>query len=209
VSRSHDIYQSQPEIVLLQVMIDETPTLSRAGFASPGGRATAKTDTRGLELLIGSNIFRNTNGVIKVQGKEQLVLEFRPEQGLLLVTMDLYSENGIHVAHLRRNVFVLNRSEQFAAEIHRSQCEAQVDHPWVRLLDRRSGLPVLETQVVSENRAHILSGKFYSHQGAPVEITPHYCRIGAGTTLFGEIVESRGGMVSLGSELSRPFPARP
>ena len=29
----------------------------------------------GLELHVGSNIFRATNGVIKFQGKEQIVLE--------------------------------------------------------------------------------------------------------------------------------------
>jgi hypothetical protein len=31
-----------------------------------------------------------------------------------------------------------------------------------------------------------------------VEITPHYCRIGSGTTLFGNIMEARGGPAILG-----------
>jgi hypothetical protein len=40
--------------------------------------------------------------------------------------------------------------------------------------------------------------KFYSHKGTLVDITPHYCRIGAGTTLFGDISENKGGPVVLG-----------
>ena len=33
----------------------------------------------GLELHVGSNIFRTTNGVLKFQGKEQIVLEVQSE----------------------------------------------------------------------------------------------------------------------------------
>ncbi len=189
--------------------MDEPVESRRTPLLTHSDAGAAQSKKLGLDLLIGSNLFRDTNGVVKIRGKEQLVLELRPAEGLLLVTMDLYSENGMHVAHLRRNEFVLNRSGQFAAETHRSQSGMQADPPWVRLLDRKSGPPVLETRVVSETRVHILSGHFYSHQGVPVEITPNYCRIGSNMTLFGEIVETRGGMVVLGSDLTRPFPARP
>jgi hypothetical protein len=190
-------------------MIDEASALSRAGIPSSSDRARAKIHNLGLELVIGSNIFRNTNGVVTIQGKEQLVIEFQPEQGLLLATMDLYNENGAHIAHLRRNVFMLNLSEQFAVETHRPQQDVRGDYPWVRLTDRRSGSPAIEIHMVSAHRIHILSGKFYSHRGMPVEITPNYCRIGSHVTLFGEIVENRGGMVVLGSELSQSLPIRP
>jgi hypothetical protein len=190
--------------------MDEPVPSGRAGTSAhsdPEGNAARR---RGLELLIGSNSFRDTNGVVKIQGKEQLVLEARPEEGLLLVTMDLYHENGIHIAHLRRNVFVVNRSGQFAVEVHRSEHAIQDDPAWVRLLDRQSGAPVFEARMTSEHRVHIEVGHFYSHRGSPVDITPNYCRIGSRTTLFGEIVESRGGMAQLGSDPTpRPFQARP
>ncbi|MCP9471911.1 MAG: hypothetical protein NNA30_04185 [Nitrospira sp.] len=160
---------------------------------------------RRFELLIGSNVFRDTNGVVKIEEKEQLVVEWRPDEGLLLVTMDLYDERGIHVAHLRRNVLVVNRTGQFGIEVHRSAGDIHADPPWVRLFDIRSGLSMLDVQMISEQRAHIRSGCFHSHRGTPVEITPHYCRLGSQATLFGEIIEARGGMVVLGSERSRPF----
>lgn len=190
-------------------MIDDSSALSRTGIPSSSDRPRAKTPAHGLELLIGSNIFRNTNGIVKIQGKEQLVIEFQPEQGLLLATMDLYNENGAHIAHLRRNVFRLNLSERFAVEAHRSQQDVQGDYPWVHLTDRQSGLPVIEIHMASAHRIHIVSGKFYSHRGASVDITANFCRIGTSMTLFGEIKEAQGGMVSLGSEHAPVFPTRP
>ena len=44
----------------------------------------------GLELHVGSNIFRTTNGIIKLQGKEQIVLEVQSDPPALLLTMDFY-----------------------------------------------------------------------------------------------------------------------
>lgn len=177
--------------------MDETVEPLRGGLSSRADVAAAETQKPGLELLIGSNIFRNTNGVVKIHGKEQLVLESKPERGLLL-TIDLYSEGGTRIAHLRRNVLALNQAERFAVEIHRAQSDSATDAPWVRLSDRQSGEIVLEARLASENKIQIASGKFYSHKGTPVEITSHYCRIGSGMTLFGDIVENRGGMVVLG-----------
>ncbi len=178
--------------------MDETVEPHRVGPSARIDVAAAETQKLGLELLIGANIFRNTNGVVKIHGKEQLVLESKPEQGLLLLTIDLYGEDGTHIAHLRRNVLALNQAGQFAIDIHRAQCDSPSDVPWVRLSNQQSGEIVLEARVASENRIQITSGKFYSHKGILVEITPHYCRIGSGMTRFGDIVENRGGMVVLG-----------
>jgi hypothetical protein len=179
-------------------MMDETVESLRAGLFPRTDVTAAEPSKPGLELLIGSNIFRNTNGVVKIHGKEQLVLESKREQGLLLLTIDLYGEGGTHIAHLRRNVLALNQAGQFTIEIHRAQNDSLTDAPWVRLSDQQSGEIVLEARVASENKIQITSGKFYSHKGTLVEITPHYCRIGSGMTLFGDIAENRGGMVVLG-----------
>ena len=159
---------------------------------------TTATQTLGPELLIGSNIFRNTNGVVKIQGKEQLVLETRPTQGSLLVTVDLYDASGTQIAHVRRNTLVINQAAQFTIDIHQATTDMPSDAPWVRLYSRQSGEIAFEARIVSDNRIQITSGRFYSHTGALVDITPHYCRIGSGRTLFGDVTENRGGTVVLG-----------
>ena len=152
----------------------------------------------GIELRIGSNIFRSTNGVVKIHGKEQLVIEIKPEQRLLLTTLDLYNERGTRIAHLRRNVFAVNENEQFAVDVQRGQDLSSNHVPFLRLRELRSDEVVFYVRMVSDTKVHIAFGKFYSHIGTLVEITPHYCRIGSGTALFGDIVEARGGPAILG-----------
>lgn len=153
---------------------------------------------QGLELLIGSNKFRNTNGVVRIQGKEQLFLESKPEQGLLLVTIDLYNETGAHIGHLRRNVPALNPADQFSVDVHPANDSVPADLPWVRVTDQSTGQTVLEACIVAHKKIQVVRGKFYSHKGMLVDITPHYCRIGSGTTLFGDVSENKGGTVVLG-----------
>jgi hypothetical protein len=43
-----------------------------------------------MELTIGSRVFRGTSGVLTVQGKQQLSLEWGMEAHQLLLTMNLY-----------------------------------------------------------------------------------------------------------------------
>jgi hypothetical protein len=175
-------------------MMDETVARRQAAPGADG--PLTGTQQPGIELLIGSNIFRNTNGVVKIHGKEQLVLEAK--QGLLYVTIDLYNEAGAHVAHIRRNVLVFNETGQFAVELHRIELDEATGAPTVCILDRQAGTRVFEATVIAGSKIDITVGKFYSHKGTAVEITPHYCRIGSGTTRFGDIVENRGGTVVLG-----------
>lgn len=157
-----------------------------------------ESSKQGLELLIGSNKFRNTNGVLRIHGKEQLFLESKPEQGLLLVTLDLYSDAGTHIGHLRRNVLVLNPTDRFTVDVHRTDGSIPGDLPWVRVTDQSLGQTVLEACVAGQKKIQVVQGTFYSHKGILVDITPHYCRIGSGTTLFGDVSENKGGSVALG-----------
>lgn len=164
-----------------------------------GHAATAGVLSKpGLELRIGSNIFRRTNGVVKIHGKEQLFIEVKPEQGLLLATLDLYNERGIRIAHLRRNILTLNDNGRFAVDVRLGQRLSTVESPSVLVTELQSGHAVLEARLASECRVDLACGKLYSHKGVLVEITPHYCRVGSGTTLFGNIVEARGGPAILG-----------
>lgn len=177
-------------------MTENSGGLSNAGLSTHTDMPVLGGPPPGPELLIGSNIYRNTNGVVKIHGKEQLVLEYRPEDGRLLLTIDLYDEAGDHVAHIRRNRLLLNSNERFA--IDSAGAGGDGERPFVRLSQRGPGTVVFEASALSDRRFFISAGKFYSHKGMAVDITPHYCRIGCGTALFGDIVENRGGTVVLG-----------
>ena len=166
---------------------------------SVGRTATAGVLSKpGLELRIGSHIFRRTNGIVRIHGKEQLVIELKPELGLLLATLDLYNERGTRIAHLRRNVLTLNESGRFTVDVRLGPSLSSSDIPSVRLRDLQSGHLVFEARMAATSRVDLVCGRLHSHKGMLVEITSHYCRIGSHTTLFREIVETRGGPVILG-----------
>ncbi len=151
-----------------------------------------------MELEIGSNTFRNTNGVLTLQGKEQLVLELRPDSNLLLLTMDLYNKDGDHIAHLRRNRWAFNIEDRFTLFSQPPSPSLFLDPPSLKLLDRDTDEVVLEATVVEKDRIVIPQGMFFTHQGQLVEITSHLCRLSGIITMFGEVRDVRGGPVVLG-----------
>ena len=153
---------------------------------------------QGLELHVGSNVFRNTNGVVKLQGKEQLVLETQPDPLMLLLTMDLYDEQGTRVGHIRRNRLSAHGAGRFALNIEAGGVAAQDSPPSVTVVDRTTGHTVFEVCLLQRRKIRITVGNFYTHKGEFVTVSPHYCRIGTVLTLFGDVAESRGNAAAIG-----------
>jgi hypothetical protein len=153
---------------------------------------------QGLELYVGSNVFRNTNGVVKLQGKEQVVLETQPQPFALLLTMDLYDEQGTRIGHIRRNALSAHSVGRFAINVKASGEITPDDPPSVIVADRTTGHTVFEACLMQRRKIRITVGRFCTHKGELVTVSPHYCRIGTGLTLFGDVAESRGGAAAIG-----------
>lgn len=149
-----------------------------------------------MEINLGSNNLRNTNGVIKLHGKEQLVIEQTPTQ--ILLTMDFYDANAGHLAHLRRNRWAFNDHERFVLHTSSPTATEFQEGPWLKVLERQTGDIVLEIRVNATGRLELVHGQFRTHRGALVEVTPHVCRIGSSMSLFGDVRECRGGPVIIG-----------
>jgi hypothetical protein len=149
-----------------------------------------------VEINLGSNNMRNTNGVIKLQGREQLVLEHNPTQ--IFLTMDLYDDAGTHLAHLRRNTWAFNRRERFVLQTSSPAVTSFSESPWLKILERQNGAIVLEVNMDANGRLNVFNGQFHTRKGDLVEITPHVCRIGTSVSLFGDVRECRGGSVIIG-----------
>ncbi|MBM4120508.1 MAG: hypothetical protein ACKOBZ_01690 [Nitrospira sp.] len=151
-----------------------------------------------MDVTIGSNSFRNTNGVLAIHGKEQVVIEFVPDADQLLLTMDLYSAAGRQVAHLRRNAWKFNLDERFVFNATAPSPSLYGGAPWLKLVDQETGDVVLEASVTDSDKLQIVQGKFYTHKGQLLEITSHLCRIAGVTTLFGDVRDFRGGAIVIG-----------
>lgn len=153
---------------------------------------------QGLELHIGSNVFRNTNGVVKLHGKEQVVLETQPDPLALLLTMDFYDDQGTRIGHIRRNALSAHSAARFAVNVKASGEATPDAPPSVTVTDQTTGHTVFEACLMQKRKIRMTVGHFYTHKGELVTISPHYCRIGTGLTLFGDVAESRGGAATIG-----------
>lgn len=149
-----------------------------------------------MDLKIGSNVFRNTNGVLIVQGKEQIVLEVRAATHDLLLTMDLYDTEGKHLAHLRRNAWVFNVEDCFTLSTGPDR-PSTVDRSWVQVSWSQTGETVFVATLADRDVVAIPDGRFRSHKGQLVEISSHFCRIAGGTTRFGDVADVGGGPVTI------------
>jgi hypothetical protein len=151
-----------------------------------------------MDLAIGSNSFRNTNGVLAIHGREQIVLEVAPENDQLLLTMDLYDASGRQVAHLRRNEWKFNLDDRFAFSAAAASPSLYGGAPWLKLDDKETGETVFEASATDREKVQILQGKLYTHKGQLLEITSHLCRIAGVVTMFGDARDARGGAIVIG-----------
>ncbi len=152
----------------------------------------------GLELHVGSNIFRTTNGVIKFQGKEQVVLEVQHEPPALLLTMDFYDEHGQRIGHLRRNQLSAAGASRFAVGVSAPPDPTLDDPLTVTVSERTTGSTIIEVYLFQRRKIRFTNAHFHTHKGEVVSISPHYCRLGTGLTMFGDVVEGRGGTAAIG-----------
>jgi hypothetical protein len=115
-----------------------------------------------------------------VQGKEQLCLEWGPERDQLLLTMNVYSTGGKHVARLRRNTWTFNDHDRFALTTAPGT---------LTLIDTTTHDLVLEVRVAGRDAVAIPQASFRTVTGQHVEITPEHCRIegqaATGTVIIG------------------------
>ena len=114
-----------------------------------------------MQLTIGSNRLRNTDGIVSVRGDEQIKFEWGPSYAELLLTMDLYNVSGYHIARLRRNQWTFNDRDRFRFVGSAKR---------LNLVDTKSEQVVLEARVVGGDSVVVTQGAFHNSKGHPIEI---------------------------------------
>lgn len=141
-----------------------------------------------MELNIGSNIIRNTSGVLNVSGKNQIFLEMGERDQQLLVSMDIYDSGARHIAKLKRNSWVFNNNDIY---------DITTQPLSLKLINTDTNESVVEIKVVDQDKIEIPYGNFYTHTGTLLEITPNHWKIG-GLTMSGNTIDSCGSAVGIG-----------
>ena len=83
-----------------------------------------------MDVEVGSNLYRNTDGMIEIEGVPQIQVTLKPATGVLLVNFALFDANGKVTAKLNDSTLMINRQAQ--CQRHDSRSERRVGRPRLR-----------------------------------------------------------------------------
>ena len=141
-----------------------------------------------MDILIGSNQLRNTNGIFVAQEQEFIKLELGENDEGLLLTMNLYNPTGTQVAKLERNTWVSNDQDRF---------ELNAGPESVMLVDNTLKGVVILLKIEDHNRITIPQAKFYLPSGRVSEVTADGWQVGNTIELKGTDIDLDGGVIEI------------
>lgn len=148
------------------------------------------------ELILGSNVIRNTSGVIGTGDGELMTLEKRAD-GQLLLTVDVFDAGAARVARLRRNAWTYNPGDAYVLTTAPSS---------LTLTERTTGVVLLEAKVVSPTRIEVPVARLWTRSGTRLDVFPDRIVIGE-NTISGNAVDQAGqgiviaeGQIGLGGD---------
>lgn len=141
-----------------------------------------------MDIELGKNTLRNTDGVFIAHGKEQLRIEWLEEEKKLALSMGVFMPTGTEVAKLQRNVWEHNPGDRFVlTELPDS----------VKVEDTTLKTLVMEIYKKSHQAVAIPAAKFYTSKGTLSEISPEWWRVGNKMELTGIDADLEGGSIEL------------
>ncbi len=141
-----------------------------------------------MDIELGTNTLRNTNGVFIAHGKEQLRIEWLEGEKKLAISMGIYMPTGTEVARLTRNVWDHNSGDRFVL----------TESPeMVKVEDTTLKTVVMEIQKTAHQTMAIPAAKFYTSTGTLSEVSPEWWRVGNKMELAGVESDLEGGGIEL------------
>jgi len=141
-----------------------------------------------VDIVIGSNVLRNTTGVVTAHGQQQLCLEIHEDNSQIFLTMDMYMPTGTQVAKLERNVWISNDGERF---------ELTAEPQSLKIVDNTLKNVVIELKAEEDTRLTVGQAKFYTSKGTLSEVSPEWWRVGNKLELNGIDMDLEGGDITM------------
>src|SRR2546428_1927661 len=116
-----------------------------------------------MDVEIGSNLYRNTDGAVEIEGVPQLMLALRRPGGPLLVNFVLYDNVGRVVAKVVDSTIAFN--ERRAYELTKLPAGLVLTHV-------ESGKVALQAELKENGRVAVQKGEFLTVKGHLLEISP-------------------------------------
>ena len=117
-----------------------------------------------MDVKVGPHWYRNSNGIVEIEGLPQIELEWRKTGGVpIRVNFVVFDQYGVMHAKVERNSLTIN--EQAAYDLKRSE-------KGLILTTNNGKKRVLAINVSDTNQVEIPEGEFYTLKGHLLTITP-------------------------------------
>ncbi len=141
-----------------------------------------------MDVIVGGNVFRNTDGTVAVEGVPQIELVLKQPTGPLLVNFALFDENGRVKAKMVNSSLMFN--EGGAYSLTRIENGIVLKHV-------QNDKVILRAEVREPNTVTVPEAEFVSARGRTLKVTAVDWSIGETRTAQGDD-DVKGGSVELG-----------
>ena len=141
-----------------------------------------------MDVEIGSNLYRNTDGMLEIEGVPQIMIALRKPGGPLLVNFVVFDNVGRVEAKMVDSTMAFN--ERRAHELTRTPTGLVMKHS-------ESGKVVLQVELKESGRVVVLKGEFLTVKGHLLEISPVEWRLEK-RRMSGGDTDLKGGAVLIG-----------
>ena len=141
-----------------------------------------------MDIEIGSNLYRNSNGTIEVEGVPQIQLARHSSNGGLLVNFALFDSNGRMLAKVVDSTMMFN--ERRAYELTKTDKRVVVK-------ETESGKVLLQLDVKAPDVVSLSQGEFHSMKGHLLQVSPSEWKLEK-QRKSGLTQDVNGGSVSIG-----------
>lgn len=141
-----------------------------------------------MDIEVGSNLYRNTDGTIVIEGVPQIQVARHPSTGALLVNFALFDSTGRMLAKMVDSTLMFN--DRRAYDVSKT---AQS----VAVREFASNKVLLQLDVKALDLVSLSKGEFHTMKGHVLQVSAKEWKIDK-QVKSGQIIDANGGAVSIG-----------
>ena len=141
-----------------------------------------------MDIEVGSNLYRNSNGTIEIEGVPQIQVTRHPLTGALLVNFALFDANGRMLAKVVDSTLMFN--ERRVYDLSKTTNS-------VTFREAASGKVLLQLDAKTPDLVSFSRGEFHTMRGRLIEVSPKEWKIEK-ERKSGVVFDAKGGAISIG-----------
>ncbi|HEX5646478.1 MAG TPA: hypothetical protein VFX56_05870 [Nitrospira sp.] len=141
-----------------------------------------------MDIEVGSNLYRNSDGTIEIEGVPQIQVTRHPSTGALLVNFALFDVNGKMLAKMVDNTLMFNERRAYAVSKSAER---------VALKEAETGKVLLQLDVKTPGLVSCSHAEFHTMKGHLLEVSAKEWKVEK-QTKAGQTIDAKGGAVSIG-----------